>query len=123
MLGKHIPVDKWDFGGMFLKGKNNNGYVLSVEYDKHNWEEKSSSYRLKYYHQPSDTYYKHEMNGLADFMLPNDGFKGWGIGWRYVPKKQWAFGLEYYRLNNLLNNKSSNTLFAYLTYSFQNYSE
>ena len=123
-FGKHIPLsDKWDLGGQFLKGKHDNGYVLSLQYDKDNWEEKSSSYWLKYYYQPSDTYFKHEMNGLADYMLSKDGFKGIGLGWRYVPKKNWAFGLEYFRLNNLLNDNSSNTFFAYLTYAFQTYHE
>jgi hypothetical protein len=115
--------DKWDLGGQFLKGKNDNGYVLSLQYDKNNWEEKSSSYWIKYYYQPADTYFKHEMNGLADHMLSKDGFKGIGLGWRYVPKKNWAFGLEYFRLNNLLNDNSSNTFFAYLTYAFQTYHE
>lgn len=123
-VGKHIPFgDKWDFGGLFLKGKNNNGYILSLQYGKDNWKERNSSYWLKYYYQPSDTYFKHEMNGLADYMLPKDGFKGWGVGWRYNIKQNWIFGLEYFKLNNLMNSQSSNTLFAYLTYAFQTYHE
>ena len=122
MLNGHLPIDKHlDFGGMFLKGKNDNGYVLSINYNQNIWDPKTSKLWLKYYHQPADTYFKHEMNGLADYMLPKDGFKGWGLGYNYLLNDSWTLGLEYYRLNNLLDNRSSNTFFAYLTYSFKNY--
>jgi len=123
MVNGHLPYEKWDLGAMWLKGKNKNGYVLSLSNNINDWSKHSSAFWAKYYYQPSDTYVKHEMNGLADFMLPKDGFKGWSVGWRYIPKEDWCFGLEYYRLNNLLDNRSSNTIYAYLTYSFANYSE
>jgi len=123
MINGHLPYEKWDLGAMWLKGENKNGHVLSLSYNIKDWSEHSSAFWAKYHYQPSDTYVKHEMNGLADFMLPKDGFKGWSVGWRYIPKENWCFGLEYFRLNNLYDNKSSNTLFAYLTYSFKNYHE
>ena len=100
------------------------GYVLTLGYTPQNsWQPHTYSSWLKYYYQPGSTYIRHTMNGRADDMRDNGGFKGWGIGISYNLPAAWTLGLEFYRLQDLDWGRRSNTIWFAVTKSFQNYHE
>ena len=135
MLNYRKPVGVFDFGAMLLHGQdhaagNGTGYVFTLEQSGAGaWRPGSSSYWLKYYHQPSSTYVSHTMNGAADFMSFDSsgrgpvrgGFRGWGTGWSYVLKKDLNFSLEYFDLYDLTTGQRSRTIWGALTGYFKNY--
>ena len=137
MLNYRKPVGAFDFGAMLLHGRdhaagNGTGYVFTLaKAGGGAWRPGSSSYWLKYYHQPSATYVSHTMNGAADYMnydasgrgARRGGFRGWGTGWSYTVKKDLTFALEYYDLNDLKTGERSRTVWGALTAYFKNYDE
>ena len=137
MLNYRKPVGAFDFGAMLLHGRdhaagNGTGYVFTLaKAGGGAWRPGSSSYWLKYYHQPSATYVSHTMNGAADYMnydasgrgARRGGFRGWGTGWSYTVKKDLIFALEYYDLNDLTTGRRSRTIWGSLTGYFKNYEE
>lgn len=136
MLNYRKPVGAFDFGAMLLHGRdhaagNGTGYVFTLAKAGGAWRPGSSSYWLKYYHQPSATYVSHTMNGAADYMnydasgrgARRGGFRGWGTGWSYTVKKDLIFALEYYDLNDLTTGRRSRTIWGSLTGYFKNYEE
>ena len=137
MLNYRKPIGIFDFGAMLLHGRdhaagNGTGYVFTLEQSGAGaWRPGSSSYWLKYYHQPSATYVSHTMNGPADYMSFDasgrgplrGGFRGWGMGWSYTVKKDLTFALEYYDLNDLTTGRRSRTIWGALTGYFKNYEE
>lgn len=137
MANYRKPLGIFDFGAMLLHGRdhaagNGTGYVFTLERSGAGaWRPGSSSYWLKYYHQPSATYVSHTMNGPADYMsfdmsgtgAMRGGFRGWGAGWSYTVKKDLTFALEYYDLNDLKTGERSRTVWGALTAYFKNYDE
>lgn len=137
MLNYRKPIGIFDFGAMLLHGRdhaagNGTGYVFTLEQSGAGaWRPGSSSYWLKYYHQPSATYVSHTMNGPADYMsfdmsgsgATRGGFRGWGAGWSYTVKKDLTFALEYYDLHDLMTGRRSRTVWGALTRYFKNYEE
>ena len=137
MLNYRKPLGVFDFGAMLLHGRdhaagNGTGYVFTLEQSGAGaWRPGSSSYWLKYYHQPSATYVSHTMNGPADYMsfdvsgsgAARGGFRGWGTGWSYTVKKDLVFALEYYDLHDLTTGHRSRMLWGSLTGYFKNYEE
>ena len=125
----HHNVGILDAGVMLLYGRDKGrsgktGYVLTLGYTPQNsWQPHTYSSWLKYYYQPGSTYIRHTMNGRADDMRDNGGFKGWGIGISYNLPAAWTLGLEFYRLQDLDWGRRSNTIWFAVTKSFQNYHE
>ena len=125
----HHNVGILDAGVMLLHGQDKGrsgktGYVLTLGYTPQNsWQPHTYSSWLKYYYQPGSTYIRHTMNGRADDMRDNGGFKGWGIGISYNLPAAWTLGLEFYRLQDLDWGRRSNTIWFAVTKSFQNYHE
>ena len=137
MLNYRKPIGIFDFGAMLLHGRdhaagNGTGYVFTLEQSGAGaWRPGSSSYWLKYYHQPSATYVSHTMSGAADYMsfdasgrgTKRGGFRGWGTGLSYTLKKDLIFSLEYYDLSDLTTGRRSRTVWGALTRYFKNYEE
>ena len=137
MLNYRKPIGAFDFGAMLLYGRdhaagNGTGYVFTLERGGASaWRPGSSSYFLKYYHQPSSTYVSHTMNGSADYMSYDaalrgpvrGGFRGWGVGWSYTVKKDLNFSIEYFHLWDLQTHERSRTIWGALTRYFKNYEE
>jgi len=118
-----------DAGIMLLYGRDKGssgktGYVFTLGYTpQDSWKPHTYSSWLKYYHQSASTYISHTMNGRADNMRGNGGFKGWGLGINYNLPAAWTLGLEFYRLQDLQEGKRSNTVWFAVTKSFSNYTE
>lgn len=137
MLNYRKPIGTFDLGAMLLYGSdhaagNGTGYVFTLSKAGGGaWRPGSSSYWMKYYHQPSSTYVGHTMSGPADYMnydasgkgAKRGGFRGWGAGWSYTVKKDLIFALEYYDLSDLATGKKSRTIWGSLTGYFKNYEE
>ena len=127
MLNYRKPLGKFNFGAMFLHGVDKrvgdgNGYVLTLSHGKEDtWKRGSLMLYGKYYRQPASTYVEHTMNGMADYMA--GGFKGFGFGMSYTPKKDWLWTVEYDRLQDLKSNERNHTFWTSLTYFFKNYED
>lgn len=129
------PLGYFDFGAMLLRGwdraaGNGTGYVFTLQHGSlgQDWKPRNAAWWLKYYYQPSSTYYIHTMNGMADYMNydaahERGGFKGWGIGYDYTIARNLILDLEYYRLKDLGTGKYSNTIWAALTTYLKNYKD
>ena len=129
MVNYHHNIGLLDASAMLLHGRDSGrsgktGYVFTLGYTPQNsWQPYTFSSWLKYYYQPQSTYIRHTMNGMADVMRDNGGFKGWGIGINYNLPAAWTLGLEFYRLQDLEWGRRSNTIWFAVTKSFQNYHE
>jgi len=129
MANYHHNIGLLDASAMLLHGRDSGrsgktGYVFTLGYTPQNsWQPYTFSSWLKYYYQPQSTYIRHAMNGMADVMRDNGGFKGWGIGINYNLPAAWTLGLEFYRLQDLEWGRRSNTIWFAVTKSFQNYHE
>lgn len=129
MANYHHNIGLLDARAMLLHGRDSGrsgktGYVFTLGYTPQNsWQPYTFSSWLKYYYQPQSTYIRHTMNGMADVMRDNGGFKGWGIGINYNLPAAWTLGLEFYRLQDLEWGRRSNTIWFAVTKSFQNYHE
>jgi len=129
MANYHHNIGLLDASAMLLHGRDSGrsgktGYVFTLGYTPQNsWQPYTFSSWLKYYYQPQSTYIRHTMNGMADVMRDNGGFKGWGIGINYNLPAAWTLGLEFYRLQDLEWGRRSNTIWFAVTKSFQNYHE
>ena len=129
MANYHHNIGLLDASAMLLHGRDSGrsgktGYVFTLGYTPQNsWQPYTFSSWLKYYYQPQSTYIRHTMNGMADVMRDNGGFKGWGIGISYNLPAAWTLGLEFYRLQDLDWGRRSNTIWFAVTKSFQNYHE
>lgn len=126
-LNYRRPLGALDFGLMYLAGRGGRnlagggGFVCSLGYGyKYNWRPGSSSGYIKYYYQPRSTYVEHTMQGMADYM---NGFRGWGIGYNYMLKRDWQLSMEVYRLQDLRTCQYNNTIWLSLTYMFKNYTD
>ena len=118
-----------DAGIMLLHGRDKgqsgkNGYVITLGYTpEKSWRPHVYSGWMKYYYQPKSTYISHTMNGMADNMRGYGGFKGWGIGINYNLTTEWTVGLELYRLRDIDFGRPSNTVWFFITRTFQNYED
>lgn len=135
MANYRRPMGDFDFGAMLLHGWDSaagdgTGYVFTLQHGRvgQDWKPRNAAWWVKYYHQPSSTYYVHTMNGMADYMNydaahDRGGFQGWGIGYNYTVAPHWLLDVEYYSLKDLGTGKRSNTIWVGLTTYFTNYSE
>ena len=125
----HHNVGLLDAGAMILYGRDSGhsgktGYVFTLGYTPPNsWQPYTFSSWIKYYYQPGSTYIRHKMNGMADLMQSNGGFKGWGTGINYNLPDAWTLGVEFYRLQDFDWGRNSNTIWFSVTKSFRNYDE
>lgn len=108
-------------GAMYLQGQDSQlgtgrGYVFTLSHGRESsWKKGNMAYFLKYYHQPRATYVQHTMNGTADSM---NGFMGLGLGASYTIQESLIISMEYYRLRELMGNRSNNTLWLGLSYYY-----
>lgn len=124
MANLRKPLGSFDLGLMYLHGTdsavgNGNGFVGTLSHGKiDTWKPGASLFYTKYYYQPKSTYVEHTMNGMADSM---QGFKGWGLGYSYTLRKNLLATLEYDSLNDLTTGEHNNTIWAALSWYFNNY--
>lgn len=124
MANLRKPLGAFDLGLMYLHGTddavgNGNGFVGTLSHGKiDTWKPGASLFYTKYYYQPKSTYVEHTMNGMADSM---QGFKGWGLGYSYTLRKNLLATLEYDSLNDLTTGEHNNTIWAALSWYFNNY--
>ena len=112
----------WRLGAMYLGSNrvyddnNRHGFVLTAGVGRlQSWEPGTDEFMIKYYHQPKGTYVAHTMTGLANYM---DGFKGLGATYYRTLFPNVVWGMEYYRLKDLLTNENGNTFWTQVSYYF-----
>lgn len=126
-LGACYQLAKLNVEGRYLKGNNEtvkaaegseHGYVLGATYGEAD-EKKLHSFSLygNYYDQGASTTIAHTMAGPFDH-FPLEGFKGYGVGAKYIPLENIMTRLEFFELQGKKSNKKAHTIWSQLTFFF-----
>lgn len=112
----------WRVGAMYLgsnrvyEDDNRHGFVLTAGVGRlKSWEPGTDEFTLKYYRQPKGTYVAHTMTGLGNYM---GGFRGFGATYYRTLFPNIVWGMEYYRLQDMLTGENGNTFWTQVSYYF-----